>query len=269
VRGRFGFGPAAATLVASAVAFSLAASTGCVAPRRRPTAQQEPQPPSLSTPTRVAQRYEYFLYEVQKGDTIYSLSKRFKVSQRELAELNDIKDVTALPTGKILLVPRADGVVPPPLGAGKPPGTSPALRRRLAPSELHRGKPSSRFWWPTSGRVIRHYGERVRGLPESGITIAAPAGTEVCAVADGTVITCVGAQPGATSAWGNVVAVAHAGNVVSWYAHLGSMAVRKGSRVRRGQVIGTVGSSGAAERPELAFRLFRNGRMVNPETYLP
>ena len=116
---------------------------------------------------------------------------------------------------------------------------------------------------------MRRYGDKVRGLAEPGMGIAAPLGTEVCAVAAGTVVTCVRTDPASPSAWGNVVAIAQAGDMVSWYAHLDRVFVEKGREVSRGGVIGTVGSSGAAARPVLAFRLFRNERPVDPEDFLP
>jgi murein DD-endopeptidase MepM/ murein hydrolase activator NlpD len=109
----------------------------------------------------------------------------------------------------------------------------------------------------------------LRGFKEPGIAIAAPAGTEVCAVAAGRVITLVGGDKARRSAWGNVVAVFHPDGMVSWYGHLGDIEVAKGDSVEKGQPIATVGSSGAVQEPELAFRLFKAERLVDPEDYLP
>ena len=64
--------------------------------------------------------------------------------------------------------------------------------------------------------LTRRYGATVRQLPEPGIAIAAPTGTQVCAVAAGTVIARVSEGHSREAAWGNVVAVEHAGGIVSF-----------------------------------------------------
>ncbi len=233
------------------------------------TAAARPEPSPAAGPVEAFAARGYFLYEVQRGDTLYGLGQRFGVPWQQIAGANGIRDVTDLKVGKVLLVPRGEGVEPPPISPPEPSPETGAPRRHVSQADLHRGNPSARFWWPTAGTLVQGYGDEVRGLAEPGIAVAAPAGTEVCAVADGTVITCVRADSSAPSAWGNVVAIVHSGNMVSWYAHLDLILTSKGSRVARGEAIGTVGSSGAADRPVLAFRLFLNERPVNPVGYLP
>jgi len=65
------------------------------------------------------------------------------------------------------------------------------------------------------------------------------------------------------------VAISHSGGIASWYAYLDQVLVERGQSVSKGQLIGTVGRSGAAPRPELAFRLYQDDRPVNPERLLP
>ena len=233
------------------------------------TRAPRPEPSPVAGPVEKVAPLGYLLYEVQRGDTLYGLGQRFSVPWQEIAAANNIRDVSDLKVGKLLLVPRVAGVEPSALSSPEPTARLEASRRHVSAADLHRGSPSARFWWPTAGTLLRRYGDEVRGLAEPGIALAAPAGTEVCAVAGGTVITCLQANPSAPSAWGNVVAVAHSGNMVSWYAHLDRILTSKGRRVARGEVIGTVGSSGAADRAVLAFRLFRNERPVDPLDYLP
>ncbi len=215
---------------------------------------------------------EYFLYSIRNGDSLYRLERRFKVPWREIAETNSV-DPAALRVSQTLLIRQVEGVEPPkfeltaPGIQDSPRAVGTAARRPVAPQSLHRGKPSSVLWWPTSGKLIWHFGTTVRGFPEPGVGIDAPAGTEVCAVTAGTVKTVVPA--GTSGTWGNVVIVAHAGGLVSWYAHLDAALVRQGQKLARGEALGTVGASGAATRPQLAFRLFKNLRPVNPADYLP
>ncbi len=206
---------------------------------------------------------QYFVYEVRRGDTLFTLGQRFGVDWRQIAEANAIASPHELKVGRPLVIPRRDGVEVPDLGSGPAQPAGPAPRRPVSAADLHRGDSSSALWWPTRGRLARRYGAEVRGLAEPGIGIATLPGTEVCAVADGTVVTAMRSGPSAGAAWGSVVAVAHAGGRVSWYAHLETVLVAAGERVRRGQPIGTAG------QVELAFRLYKDERPIDPLPHLP
>ena len=100
-----------------------------------------------------------------------------------------------------------------------------------------------------------------RHRPHNGVDFAAPRGTLVRAVADGT-ITYAGREGG----FGRLVRVNHSDGYRTEYAHLDSIAtgLRPGQRVRRGQKIGRVGSTGLATGPHLHFGMIRNGKYVNP-----
>jgi lipoprotein NlpD len=247
-------------LVLSALVCALIGTAGCKGtpaqpgPKPQPVAEAKKPPPGYSE------------YVVRPGDTLFSLGARFHVPWAELADANGIKNPGEIEAGTTLLIPEIEGAKTPGV-AGKTPEAKPA-RTAVAPEDLHHGNPSAQYWWPTQGRVVRRFGSRVRGLAEPGIGIAAPVGLEVCAAAGGTVITCVHADPTVGSAWGNVVALSHAGGMVSWYAQLDSIFVEKGDRVSKGQAIGTVGT-GADGRAGIEFRLFQEDRPVNPENYLP
>ncbi len=93
------------------------------------------------------------------------------------------------------------------------------------------------------------------------IDYAAPAGTPVRSVGDGTVIA-AGFQGGG----GNTVKIRHANGYVTMYLHLSRFGkgIRPGVRVAQGQVIGQVGSTGLSTGPHLDFRMTRNGAPINP-----
>jgi len=229
-----------------------------------------PPPPSASPPITiptVAPTLTYFVYHVRRGDTLYSLGERFRLPWREIADTNGVWRPDQMKVGTPLLIRQVQGVAPP--SASEPPERATVERQSLSKHDLHRGKPSASFWWPTSGRVVRHYGNTLRGLAEPGITIVAPRGRDVCAVSSGKVIECLSAGRTSESGWGNVVVVAHSAGMVSWYAHLDKVLVTKGQAVTKGEPIGTVGSTGAAGSPQLAFRMFKNERPLDPEKYLP
>jgi len=94
-----------------------------------------------------------------------------------------------------------------------------------------------------------------------GVDFAAPTGTRVRASADGTV-EFIGQQRG----YGNVLILEHRGEYSSLYAHLNSFAdgLRQGSRVRQGDTIATVGSTGWATGPHLHYEIMIRGEQVDP-----
>jgi len=244
-------------LFGAAALAALLVLTGCRTPVQTTAGTQTPPP---------APPPSYFVYEVREGDTLVSLGRRFHVPWQEIKSDNDIARPEDMRVGRILLIRRVDGVEPPELSSPVTARPRAPARRPVAPQRLNRGRPSARFWWPTDGRLARRYGEPLRGLDEPGIGIAAAPGTEVYAVASGTVVTCVRGDA-SRAGWGNVVAVRHAGNFVSWYGCLGTVLVSEGQRVGQGEPIGTVGACGGSAG--LAFRLFLNDRPVDPLRYLP
>jgi murein DD-endopeptidase MepM/ murein hydrolase activator NlpD len=94
-----------------------------------------------------------------------------------------------------------------------------------------------------------------------GVDYAAPIGSPVVAVANGTVL-----SAGFTGGSGNMVHLRHADGFETYYLHLSSFApgVHAGSHVAQGQIIGRVGMTGSATGPHLDYRLKRNGLFVNP-----
>ncbi len=122
--------------------------------------------------------------------------------------------------------------------------------------------------WPTTGRITSTFGYRkhpVTGKREfhRGIDIANLPGTPVCATADG-VVCFVGWKGG----YGHTVEINHGYGYRTRYAHLRSYVVRKGQRVRRGQIIGYIGSSGLTTGPHLHYEVRVLGKPVNPYHYL-
>ena len=97
------------------------------------------------------------------------------------------------------------------------------------------------------------------------IDYAAPTGTPIHVVADGSVI-----KKGYTSGNGNYIKIQHARGYETVYLHMSRFAkgVASGKRVRQGEVIGYIGSTGLATGPHLCFRMTRNGNPVNPNTVI-
>jgi len=126
---------------------------------------------------------------------------------------------------------------------------------------------SQAFVWPARGRLSGRFGsQRIYsgGVPaayHSGADIAAGAGAEVVAPADGIVTL---APPPGFSLEGNLVIVDHGMGLSSAFLHLSSASVRVGQAVRRGERIGTVGATGRATGPHLHWSLVWNGARIDP-----
>ena len=94
-----------------------------------------------------------------------------------------------------------------------------------------------------------------------GLDFKAGHGTPIYAVTDGTV-----EFAGRHGGHGNFVKLDHGGGLDTGYAHMSRIAVSRGQRVRRGQVIGYVGSTGLSTGPHLHYEMYRNGQTVNPSS---
>lgn len=97
--------------------------------------------------------------------------------------------------------------------------------------------------------------------PHHGVDYAAPKGTPVHTIGDGVVV-----KRGYSGGAGNMITIRHAHSYTTSYMHLSKFAsgTSVGSRVRQGQVIGYVGSTGLSTGPHLDFRVYKNGTPINP-----
>lgn len=125
-----------------------------------------------------------------------------------------------------------------------------------------------RLDWPVEGSIVYRYGRVVNpnntSITWNGIGIAAPAGTPVTAIADGEVVF---AEQAGT--YGLTMIVQHGGGAYSMYASLQEIHVRRGGKVTKGQVLGTVGQADPDLPPRLHFEIRPNGgRAVDPLDWL-
>ncbi|MBO7190411.1 MAG: peptidoglycan DD-metalloendopeptidase family protein [Alistipes sp.] len=131
-----------------------------------------------------------------------------------------------------------------------------SLRKQFLKAPLKYTRISSKFSKSRLHPVHKVY------RPHHGVDYAAPAGTPVHSVADGTVIFRGWDKGGG----GNTIKIKHAGNLETGYLHLKSFAkgISVGTRVSQGQLIGYVGSTGASTGPHLDFRIKKNGTPIDP-----
>jgi murein DD-endopeptidase MepM/ murein hydrolase activator NlpD len=130
-----------------------------------------------------------------------------------------------------------------------------SLKKAFLKAPLNFTRISSRFTYARKHPVLRI----VR--PHTGVDYAAPSGTPVVALGDGVVT-----HRGWAGGGGNTIKIKHPGNYVTSYMHLRGYAkgISVGSRVSRGQLIGYVGSTGLSTGPHLDFRVYKNGKPIDP-----
>jgi murein DD-endopeptidase MepM/ murein hydrolase activator NlpD len=119
---------------------------------------------------------------------------------------------------------------------------------------------------PVPGRITSGYGYRTHPILgyrrfHRGLDIGAGHGTPILATTDGQV-----ARAGWGGGYGNVVELRHGGGLATRYGHMSRISVSAGQRVRQGQVIGYVGSTGLSTGPHLHYEMFRNGQLVDPRS---
>ncbi|MFQ5329366.1 MAG: M23 family metallopeptidase [Thermodesulfobacteriota bacterium] len=197
-----------------------------------------------------------FTTEIRKGDTFKVLYEKILIDGEEIA------------TGKILgavLVNRGKRITAIYYSDSKgreryynEEGKS--LSRQLLKSPLRYRRISSYFtrkrWHP----ILKKY------RPHHGVDYAAPTGTPVESAGSGRVV-----SAGWKSGYGKVVTIRHNGTYTTVYGHLSRFAkgIKRGSRVKQGQLIGYVGSTGLSTGPHLHYELKINGRLVNPLSIKP
>lgn len=171
---------------------------------------------------------------------------------QDVAEINDITDLSNIPAGLRIFIPGAKRV----LKVDTKKVFGPESRGKIS---LQKGK----FLWPLRGEISSRFGVRDNRM-HKGLDIRAPIGRKVRAAQAGKVT-----YAGSLRGYGKVVVIKHVDNFSTVYAHLGNISLRKGRSVKKGEVIGRVGDSGNASGPHLHFEVRLKGRPRNPMFYLP
>ena len=126
------------------------------------------------------------------------------------------------------------------------------------------GEQTSGLLAPVPGRVTSNFGMRRHPIlgyvrRHAGMDFHAAYGTPIHAVTDGYVL-----SAGRAGGCGNAVKLQHAAGLATRYCHMSQMAVSAGQQVRRGQVIGYVGTTGLSTGAHLHYEMYRNGQAINP-----
>ena len=223
-------------------------------------------------------------HRVKRGDTLHSIAFEYGLSYQEIAAWNGIRPPYLIRTGRSLrLTPPArsvkgGAVVESRTRSGLSWDTD-AARSRAAgtqkpakiasrgdtrkPASIREKRMESLAWsWPTSGRVGKRFSRRASG--KKGIGIRGKAGQAVRSAAAGNVVYAGSGLVG----YGKLIIVRHNAVYLSAYGHNSKLLAREGERVRAGQRIAEMGSTGT-KSPMLHFEIRKYGKPVNPLRYLP
>lgn len=175
-------------------------------------------------------------YKIRAGDTASEISERFRISQKELIEFNNLID-GKLVVGDVIIIP-----------GGKLITSTPSKTAPNTPTKTV-GKSTTGFMRPVASGI------RTQGIHgHNGIDIAAPEGTPILAAADGNVSLVRGGD-GWNGGYGNYIVITHQNGVQTLYAHLSSIDVLKGQKVNKGQKIGGMGNTGKSTGVHLHFEV--------------
>ncbi|MEO0829302.1 MAG: peptidoglycan DD-metalloendopeptidase family protein [Pseudomonadota bacterium] len=249
-------------------------------------AETQPQPTPVAAPAPAPETEEPIRHKVERGETAYSISRLYGISVRSLADWNSLPSDYTIREGQFLLIPvLKDGTArrrlaqettlpgtgtatPTPPSAAKPlpnETTEPTREANAAgnPAGLpspelgkHRTQASSKMAQPADGKIIRDF---QKGKSD-GIDIAAAAGSPVRAAADGKV-----AAITTDTDQVPIVVIRHDDGLLTVYAHLDDLSVKKGDTVTRGQKIAEVRGG---DTSFVHFEVRKGLEAVDPDPFL-
>ena len=251
-----------------------------------------PPPPASGAPAVAGATYE-----IQPGDTVSGIGRRFQTPVQTLIDLNGLGPRADVSPGQRLILPTtavdiggdpyatgptpagmqmADAGVPPPpppppLPTAAPPPVPPSREpaATAGPTGAAPAATTVALDWPVRGEILRRFGPVGMGERNNGVNIGAAEGDEVRAAAAGR----VGYVGDDLAGQGLTVLIVHRDGWRTVYGHLGRAMVRDGEDVQAGQAIGTVGTTAGDGRPSMHFETWRmyddEPRAIDPLSVLP
>ncbi|MBM4054206.1 MAG: LysM peptidoglycan-binding domain-containing protein [Planctomycetes bacterium] len=207
--------------------------------KEKETAPEEVKRPSAATTTTTA-------YTIQKGDTLWRISKKYGVSVDSITAINQIENTRDLKIGQKIIIPSKN------VSYNSYGGRTVSSRNSVS---------SKGFIWPVKGEIVSHYNQTKNGKKFMGISIQPQAGQKIVAAKKGTVE--------AISSLENnfhVVVIKHDWSVRTLYGGHYIPIVGEGNYIEQGQPIATFDSN---TPDELSFKVYVKDKPVNPISYLP
>lgn len=181
-------------------------------------------------------------HRVEKGETLWRISKAYDVDLEELARINRILDSSSIEIGQSIFIPN-----------------------RQAKKGIHIKYANDDFIWPLKGRVIAAFGQTHNSIINKGINIQPRASFEVIAARSGKVVFYSDNFGG----YGKTIIIDHADGLSTVYARNAHVFIKPGESVQKGAVIARAGSSGRDKEEYLHFEIRKGHIAQNPYYYLP
>lgn len=211
--------------------FSLFFLAGCAsAPYIKPIT-----PPSVSLPG--------IYHNVEKGETLWRISKTYGVGLEELVRVNRISDGTAIETGQRIFIPNQSS---------------------LKPAAI-RYTDSDDFIWPVRGRVVGSFGQVINNMVNKGINIAPSGSGDIIASRSGRVVFLNNNFAGL----GRTIILDHGDSFFTVYSLSSEALVKPGENIKQGMVIARLGEPREGRRGYLHFQVRKGHLPQNPLFYLP
>jgi murein DD-endopeptidase MepM/ murein hydrolase activator NlpD len=235
----------------------LVAGLGCAGAHRGPTRQvavpADPESASASAtrpaePRAALDESDGVFHVVQRGQTLWRISRTYGVDVELLERANALEDGTLLDVGQRLFIPGA---------------TRTLVVEAVAPqTPVHVG---GNWIWPVpDGRVLSPFGAPRNNRRHAGVDIRGRQGESVLAAQAGQVVYSGSSMRG----YGKTIILDHGKGLTTLYAHNSKLLVAEGERVRAGETIAHVGRTGNASTEHCHFEIRRDDRPVDPLIYL-
>lgn len=214
-------------------------------------------------------------YTVTKGDTIYSIAMRFDLDFRGLAQANDIGSDFHLAIGqriKLSDVVAASNPQPSTVPANNSTTNGQAANSGAVKSDQKSSQPLASIannaalivWqWPLNRNIVKTDASITTQL--KGIDISGSIGETIVATAPGVVVFAGSGLRG----YGNLVIVQHSGNYLSAYAYASELLVKEKQTLAAGDPVALMGRANVASEPALHFEIRKDGKPLNPLSFLP
>ncbi|MGA2774782.1 MAG: LysM peptidoglycan-binding domain-containing M23 family metallopeptidase [Candidatus Omnitrophota bacterium] len=196
----------------------------------------------LISPEALPQGSSGIYHRVERGQTLWGISKVYGVDLDNLARLNRISDATALEVGQLIFIPG---------------------QKRQEPLPVFSS--GDDFIWPIKGRVIASFGSVYNNMVNKGINIRPVTNSDVSASRSGKVVFSSGNFGG----FGKTLIIDHGDGLSTVYARNSQIFVKAGDVVQKGQLIAKAGSAGRDKNVYLHFEVRKGYISENPYYYLP
>jgi len=181
-------------------------------------------------------------HRIEKGQTLWRISKLYNVDLDEIAELNHISDTTSIESGQLIFVPNRQRQLPMP--------------NRYS---------SEDFIWPVRGKVITTFGQTFNSMLNKGINIQPYNNSDVVATRSGRVIF----YKDNFGYFGKTLIIDHGDGFSTVYARNSQVFIKVGDNVQRGSVIAKLSSDNRDKDTYLHFEIRKGHIPQNPFFYLP